>query len=154
MPKLIKTPLTNIDIENYLYTHNCKYFKGVFSANTLPNVKPPFDLIVNLSNINELGSHFVTIIADNQYICYIDSFGLPCFINDIFIFMNNFHLPILYNNLTIQHMYSKACGFYCILFVLYHNNVITKPITWYTNTELNDKLCLFFLKHEIKSTTD
>ena len=151
MPKLMQTPLTNVFIEKYLSQYDCTYFKGVFSANTLPfDIKPPFDLIVNLSNFNDLGSHFVTICADTLNISYIDSFGLPCFIDSISIFMQNFNLPILYNTKIIQNIHSKACGYYCILFVLYHNNLITKPIKWNKNTKLNDNLCLKFLKDEIK----
>ena len=152
MPKLIQTPLTNVFIENYLKKYNCTYFKGVFSADTLPfNIKPPFNLIVNLSNLKDLGSHFVTISADTLNILYIDSFGLPCFIDSISIFIQHFHLPILYNTKTIQNIHSKACGYYCILFILYQNNIITKPIKWKKNTELNDNLCVTFLNDEIKT---
>ena len=147
MSKMISSPLTNIEIETYLNTLNCKYFKGVFSADNIPNLKPPFSIIVNLSKYNEIGSHFVTILADKKCICYIDTFGISCFINSIYQFLHSFELNIFYNISTIQNIQSQGCGYYCILFVLYYENIIKNPIQWnLKHTNLNDKLCLYYLK--------
>lgn len=144
---MISKPLTNIEIETYLTALNCKYFKGVFSADNIPNIQPPFSIIINLSKHNEIGSHFVTILSDVTSICYIDTFGLPCFVESIIRFIHSFKLNILYNVNTIQNIKSQGCGYYCMLFILYNENMITKPIHWnLKRTILNDDLCIHYLK--------
>ena len=97
-------------------------FKGTYSANTLPqNLKnvSRFSLVCNLSNVNEVGSHFITIIRFKNYVLYIDSLGLPCFNDFINTFLASLQIPIYYNNVQIQDEQSLFCSFYAIFFILY-----------------------------------
>ena len=76
--------ITNIAIDQIL--SSCGTFYGTFSADSIPRelaTRTRFSIICNLSKINEVGTHFVTIIVYEKCVLYIDSFGLPCFNSNI-----------------------------------------------------------------------
>ena len=62
-----KNGLSNVYLNNLL-TPYCKYFKGVFSCNTIPNFSKnqKFSCIINLSKENEEGTHYVSIFYDTK----------------------------------------------------------------------------------------
>ena len=69
----------------------CKYFKGVYSSNTMPPklIKlKRFIIICNLSQEGTKGSHWVTIVKQDKNVLYIDSLGLPCLSKDIQKFLD------------------------------------------------------------------
>ena len=142
--------ITNNYIEQFLRSVT-KNFIGVFSANNLPKnltKTENFTLICNHDKVGEAGSHFITILHCGFCILYIDSMGQPCRIGSIQNFMWSFQLPVFYNSRQLQSINSSFCGFYCILYVLYFDqlfNSIAQPSKLVFNlNELlsNDMLCI------------
>lgn len=134
--------VTNIYISKVL-KKTCSNFIGVFSPDTLPTIIPKKGSIVcNLSNSDEIGSHFITIILQNARVLYIDSFGVPCENNDVSSFLSQCQKPVFYNTQMLQDVFSPFCGFYCILFCMYYDRERSFPLNFYSDQKLNDALCI------------
>ena len=135
--------LDNIFINNYLKI--VPNFKGVFSSNEISNLnlKPNCCIIVNFSNNNEKGSHFIVIFNKNNTMIYFDPLNIKKqFIpKNIKKYLKNSHRKIKYLNCNIQSFNSTYCGFFCIGFILHMYN---------TNKENSFKK-LFNIKDLIKN---
>lgn len=136
--------ISNHYIESILQP-TCQDFRGVFSSNNIPKYlqnSVKFSIVCNLSKIGELGSHFITIISQPNYVAYIDSLGLPCSVLEINKFLHKLEKPIYFNKTQIQDTSSTFCGFFCILFVL-HFSISSTPIK-FDNEDLclNDAFCI------------
>lgn len=137
--------LSNIEIEEFL-KQKSDNFKGVYSADNIPqhiSKNKYFSIVCNLSNSDEIGSHFITIIGLPLYTIYIDTFGIPCFKSTIYEFLKATNRAIFHNIKRIQHSASQRCGYYCILFVLFYENKKKSNITlrFYNSSLKNDKKC-------------
>ena len=144
--------ISNRYIESILFP-SCKYFRGVFSANTIPLVLTnceTFSLVCNLSKVEEEGSHFVSILASRSHVLYIDSLGLPCIVKEISSFLQKLDRPVFYNVTPIQAVTSKFCGFYCILFILHHGRQNVQLKFGSKNLEENDNLCINYIHQLLK----
>jgi hypothetical protein len=135
-------------IEAFLNTY-CVRYKGCYSANNLPTSllrENRFSLVCNLAKTKEVGTHFVCIVCEDEYILYVDSYGLPCWTDSIFQFMQGFNKPILHNARQIQSYSSRYCAFYSILYCMYFEvtwrNVSFKLVFNNGNLNLNDSLCI------------
>jgi hypothetical protein len=73
------TPLNNVEINEALESI-CPSFRGVFSADNIPNQIDSGSIICNLSRADEVGSQFVTIIKKPNYVRNIDMNDLVCII--------------------------------------------------------------------------
>lgn len=123
----------------------CTGFHGVFSADTIPTNLlryNQFSIVCNLSKAGEPGSHFISIIVFPNRVLYIDSFGLPCVVQDIINFIRQLKRPIFYNYQQVQDVSSPFCGFYCILFVLYFTYVSTTLQFERKHLLQNDTICV------------
>jgi hypothetical protein len=149
--------LTNSYVESVLLAKT-KYFRGVFSADSIPSSLYRsrnifFSIICNLDKQNEKGSHFISIICFPTHVLYIDSFGLPCYTKDILYFMTALDRPVLYNKTQVQSFDSDFCGFYCMLFVLYFEKVMTcvhqTKIVFSTDLLSNDITCINEIKKRL-----
>ena len=135
---------TTEDLYNLAKRLNYKIL--VISKDQVYNLKNNF-YIINLNNSNEPGSHWVSLIINNNILYYWDSFGCPPF-NEI-IKLN--HKIIYYNQYTIQDINDSNCGWYC-LFFLYHmkhyKNDYKKMLELfiYNNEKNSDILEKFFNK--------
>jgi hypothetical protein len=141
--------ITNKYIESILLEQCSDNFKGVFSSDNVPHhlaATNQFSIICNLSKENEKGSHFISIIAFEDYVFYIDSFGLPCYESSLKKFLSKTSRPIFFNTVQIQDFSSNFCGFYCMLFVLYFNARVKKKMTFSNNLSLNDSICVNYIK--------
>lgn len=76
--------------------------------------------IVNLDNIYGPGTHWTCFFCHNKIVVYFDSFGLSL-PKDIIKFCKG--KTIIYNTDQIQHIDSQACGYYCLAFIEYFNNI-------------------------------
>ena len=146
-----KKGVTNIFLQNVLIPLT-EYFKGVFSSDTIPyfNNSEKFSLIVNLSKHNEIGTHFIGIFYDKKYIYYFDSYGLPCLIPQIKVFLNSFQCEVYYNKRSIQSIESSLCGIFCLNFIylLEKGMSFEEYIHLFTeNTKHNDVLVLCYTKY-------
>ena len=123
----------------------CADFRGVFSADTIPTQLlqcKTFSIICNLSNVRQLGSHFITIIVQSKRVLYLDSLGLPCVVGEISTFLEKLRKPVFYNSQQIQDYKSKFCGFYCILFVLHFGNPSVPLVFEKEELLVNDLSCI------------
>ena len=114
--------ITNVYIDSILYKF-CKNYLGCFSSNILPSEKVKnCSLICNLSKDKEPGTHFVCIIITKSEVYYIDSLGLPPYIDGIIFFLKKQSKVIRYLHNQLQPKNSPTCGFYVIMFVLASEN--------------------------------
>lgn len=111
--------LTNLYIERVMKKVS-KIFKGVYSCNTLPNLKSQkkFSIIVNLSRDDQQGTHWVSIFRNGKILLYYDSLGLPLTNRDINTFLCTINKEYDYNLFQNQCYDSYNCGFYCLFFCL------------------------------------
>lgn len=152
--------MSNHDIEALLRPL-CSNFQGVFSADTIPpcllqpspppsqqQQRPHFSIVCNLSEVDEPGTHFVTILSFANFVLYLDSLGLPCTTPPIAAFLRQLNKPVFSNRLQIQDATrSNYCGLYCILFILHFSHRCSSDARffwWKEKHELfrNDAMCL------------
>jgi hypothetical protein len=150
--------------------NNLPYFQGVFCADKIPkrllSKKEPFTLIINLYRsdgykssykLSEqvLSGHFIFLHFTPKLIYYLDPIGLDIKQKDVKIFIKNYcqknpQCEVKSNNIPIQHMDSKACGLFSLVFVLAAENGIDYRkgyFKWHRGkkTHLNDKKCKEYL---------
>jgi len=139
------------DIRKFL-CGNSTTFQGIFACNELPpklENKKDFSIVVNLSPIEQNGTHWIAIIAKHNLIMYMDSFGLPIFNNYILQFIKNCKRKVVYNKQRIQSYQSVYCGYYTILFIMYYEKLHHFYLNFYHNEHdliLNDKLCIKYIQ--------
>jgi hypothetical protein len=143
--------LSNLALEKLLT--KCKTFSGVFSCNNIPielTQKTRFSLICNLSKNSEVGTHFVAIIAYDDYIIYVDSLGWSCFNADIINFLKLCSRQVFYNTQKLQAITSQFCGFYAALYVLHFEMSVEyqkmNSISFSSDLKKNDALCVKYVK--------
>ena len=100
------------------------------------------NLIYNLQNSNENGSHWCSITRRNNTINIFDSFGIGEILPNIYKIYNNFKVNT--NIYQIQHISSILCGLYSILVILYDVKNKNDFINFRTLFNKND-----FLKNEL-----
>lgn len=94
---------------------------NVIMSNELKDIKKKKELylIINLQDINKIGSHWVSLIKRNNQYLYFDSFGV---IPDVYILKYKGKHKVGYSNYIIQDMQSVECGIFCIAFLHYIQN--------------------------------
>lgn len=102
-----------------------KTFLGSFPCNLIPNIekKSNFSIILNLSKLEEEGTHFIAIYADATKLLYFDPLGNNCknkYINN-FITKNKKNRKVVKTFPTIQSDKSIFCGYFCLGFLLAMN---------------------------------
>jgi len=109
--------ITNKDIE-FLGKKGLKIknFLGVYPSDVLPNIKKKnmFACVFNLSEHDQEGTHFVSVVKLKKKIFYFDSFGKVCDNDNINKFMNSLKLKIFSNLMKIQEDSSHYCGLFAI----------------------------------------
>jgi hypothetical protein len=158
--------LSNGEVEelcNRLIGH--KYFLGVYPADIKPQLffnidrHNRFALIFNLSNHNEMGSHFIAVVRNRSRVMYFDSFGRKCLNKSIKTFLNKLSNTITFNKTKIQHVRSNFCGYFCIYFIcscLLQNRSISQCISKFSvnDTLSNDRrvvdLLVDFIRNQRK----
>ena len=108
--------VSNLYLNRVLYF--LREFKGTFSCNNLPPFTPTDKrefFIVNLSKVEEKGSHFIYLEKYNDIIFYWDPFGIslhnPYIIN--FLEKSKLSRVICISNI-VQNINSISCGLYCL----------------------------------------
>ena len=98
------------------------YFKGVYSSDVLPHFKPPFSIIANVDDQYSPGSHWLSIMVNNDNIVeFADSFGRRPD-NDMFpVSFANYiakYKLCYYNSVMIEGLFDHDCGEISIYFVI------------------------------------
>lgn len=114
--------LSNIDI-----LHFSKYFKlpliGVFSKDDLPITHKDGLYVVNMSNHDEEGTHWVCFGIEKGKCWYFDSYGVACPL-EIEKFLQKYK-PIIYSQKQIQKLNGTFCGWAVLLasYFMYHSKI-------------------------------
>ena len=149
LPLPIK-PLTTDMIRNFM-NHYSSHFQGVYASNNIPHHlchKKEFAIICNLSPDYSKGTHWVAIYCKADKMIYMDSYGLPPLLNpDIWNFIENCHRPLIFSKSRLQSDNSDACGYYCILIILYHEKASKLfKLNFDENLANNDVKCISYIK--------
>jgi hypothetical protein len=151
--------ISNVYIDKILRLYCSQQYKGVFSADTIPQElcnEKTFSLVANLSPANSKGTHFVCLVARKHFLLYIDPTGIPCTVGSIKDFMRKCGRSIFHNSRPVQDpVNSEHCGFYCILFCLYFDpSIANRPrgLVFHPPPRLkeNDKKCVQYITEIIR----
>ena len=105
-------PLTNFEIQKYC--QNESKFNGVYSRNNLSKIKHgPY--IINLDEYESIGTYWIALYVNAEYVTYIDSFGVELIPKEIKKLIKNKN--IITNIYRIQGYNSIMCGYFWIGFV-------------------------------------
>lgn len=153
-----KEGITNRVIDNFCRMACSSDFKGVYSADAIPEnkliIRGNFIIIVNLGKRREYlrqrrrlpVGHFVAIIARPDVIYYLDPYGLPSLEPLVTTFLQSCKRPVVHNSRQVQHLDSVYCGLYAMLFATYFDK--DAPFTMdFKKKQLfeNDDLCVSYL---------
>jgi hypothetical protein len=148
--------LSNFDLIDYAKKEGLDLL-GVYSKDMLPDKKKVGSYIINMQDHNDgNGTHWVAfIIFENAKCCYFDSYGIPA-PQDILDFLKIFK-PIATSKRQIQYIDSDKCGYFCLSFIKFFNDV--NPIkqdvyelfddylnAFSTNLKLNGHIVMELLK--------
>lgn len=150
---------TNVYLNDLLFPV-CSNYGGCFSCDNIPEIEQNqhINYILNLSKVNEPGSHFVALIIKKDLVYYFDSFGQKCTNPQILSYMARLSRDITYNSIKVQDLDSKMCGYYCALMMLRNdsNCTLKSDIPFYTDKDklsLNDKLCIDYICNTLPKMT-
>ena len=85
--------------------------------------------IINLDEYSDIGTHWVALYAQNNYVTYFDSFGVENIPKEIRTFINNKNIKT--NIFRIKVYDSIMCGCFCIRFICFM--LVRKTLTKYTS---------------------
>lgn len=89
-------------------------YRGVYSMDKLPH-RASGAYVINTDDSDEDGSHWIAVFVKNNTVEYMDSYGLPPLDSRCELFLGK---DYYFNTCALQQLYSNACGFYCIYFLL------------------------------------
>ena len=142
-------PLTNFEIEAYY--QNEPRFNGVYSRDSLPKTTKNVAYVINLDGYSDIGTHWVSLYANNKTVTYFDSFGVEHIPKEIKKFINSKN--IITNIFRIQAYDSVMCGYFCIgfiNFVLKGNNLADFTNLFLPNNfKKNDDIILSYFLNEL-----
>ena len=101
-------------------------FQGVYPSDLLPASVShyPALFIANVDTSDKPGSHWVAFyFTKEQEGEFFDSYGSPPskYSGTFITFLNNNSIQWTFNTVTLQSIYSKVCGHYCLYFALYRS---------------------------------
>ena len=110
--------ITNIFIQSAL-----KHFDGVYSMDELklPLPKEDFALVVNFSNKDEEGTHFVVLAQIGNCLILFDSLATPYIYPTHLQTIMSTYNGMFFFKYPIQDETLEYCGFYAMYFILYIN---------------------------------
>ena len=113
--------LTNLDLMRYASILRIPYFRGVFMRDELPKVDRQIECgVVNLNRSDEMGSHWVCYVRNQNDRIYFDSFGqiTPLELQEYLKTPKEFNTNkavIQRNSDVVQRPNSHVCGHLCLV---------------------------------------
>ena len=150
--------ISNLYIKDILDELPLKHWTGVFSMDqlTLPIPEDDFAVIVNFSDLNEKGTHFVTLANIKKHLVLFDSLATPYeFLPERLQTIMNTYNGTYLMPYPIQAIDSEFCGFYAMYFILYLSlpsffRQLFSPVLFSkTKLKKNDVECIQLLLKEI-----
>ena len=89
-------------------------YHGEFPMDQLPTLQPGA-YIINSDDHDEPGEHWFAVFND-KCVEYFDSYGLEPLDDRLFDFLGDNYV---YNATYLQQLFSNACGFYCVYYILH-----------------------------------
>lgn len=128
--------ISNRFIERFCARVCSSDFRGVFSADYIPRGLAGlgrFIIIVNLGRRRGVRTalppgHFVTLVATPAKLLYLDSYALPCHQQDVLRFLHACRRPVSALERQLQPFDTVFCGFYAIMFAMYHDQRRAFPL--------------------------
>lgn len=107
------------EIDEILYSYHStkRYYLGNFPIDRLPRrPKAPYSIVINYDQVQEPGSHWCCIYADQYETHFHDSLGITPFRVEIVSFLD----PENYTSTIkpLQHERSQACGPHVIAYIV------------------------------------
>ena len=125
------------------YYQNEPKFNGVSSRDNLPKIKDGA-YIINLDEYSVIGTHWVSLLANNNDATYFDSFRVEHIPKEIKTFVKNKNIKT--NIFRVQANDSVMCGYLCIGFIdfMFKEKTLTefKNLFSPNNFEKNDDIIL------------
>ena len=110
---------------------------GVYSCDRIPGQlwTKNFAIIVNFSNYEQVGTHFIVLTQLGGKLFLLDSLALPAELipSGLKTLMDEKGGIYVFRGSPIQQHLSKYCGFYCIYFILYLNISGFEPTQVFNN---------------------
>ena len=140
--------LTNFDLENLAIKYGIPNFKVIMNDEiTTEQYKNNSYYIVNLEDLTDDGSHWVSVLIKNNKTVYFDSFGVVPSLQ-VEEFLHKSKKKYMFNNKIIQDLSSTNCGLFCLGCIIYAHNSnldIYEAVDKYcdlfsNNTKKNDKI--------------
>ena len=95
-------------------------FKKACAKDELLHVNYPSAYVINSHPSSKPGEHWIAVYFDKHGKGeYFDSYGLPPSVNGFTALMERNSKEWVYNDKTLQSLFSTTCGHYCVYFVLY-----------------------------------
>ena len=117
-----------------------KIFKNVCAKDFLPKVVYPSAYVINSDPSSKPGEHWIAVYFDkNGKGEYFDSYGLSPDMLGFTDFMNANSTSWVYNKKTLQSLFSKMCGHYCVYFILFRcRGLSMRDITSHFSSNLTE----------------
>ena len=115
------TGITNLELHRLAQEENVDIpMHYICSSDELTNLKrkKKMNIILNLQNSNQGGSHWVALLVRGGQAFYCDSYGLSSDTNVTQYCIKN-HLHLSSNSYIIQSQKSTNCGLYCYALIKY-----------------------------------
>ena len=115
------TGITNLELHRLAQDENIDIPMHYICTNdALTNLKrkKKMNIILNLQNSNQGGSHWVALLVRGGHAFYCDSYGLSCDTNVTQYCIKN-HLHLSCNSYIIQSQKSTNCGLYSYALIKY-----------------------------------
>ena len=157
--KSTKDGLTNFELFDIAEAHNID-LDGIKMMDEITKLKSKknFNLIINLQDVGESGSHWVCMIMKGSKVLYIDSFG--GFPHPLVMKWCLKHKKQLgYSAYITQDLRSQSCGYFCLYAIQYlqhckENNLFEKGNAYVNvyepGTKLNEKILMKNFKNIYK----
>ena len=140
-------PLTNFEIQKY-YEDEPK-INGGFSVDNLQKTKDGA-YIINPHEYSDIGTHWVDLHVNNNYVTYFDSFRVEHISKEIKTFINDKNIKT--NIFRIQKYNSIMCGYFIIGFIdyIFKGKTLTECTNLFSSNsfEKSDDLLLPYFKNE------
>ena len=104
------------------YYQNEPRFNGAYSRDNLTKIKDEA-YVVNLDEYSDIGTHWVALYVNNNYVTYFDSFSVEHIPKEIKEFINrplssaSQNKNIITNIFRMQAYHSIMCGYFRIGFI-------------------------------------